>query len=73
MGFVWTDPVGGASAKEINSTKLPRRRWPLRQHQQLQRTCASNRGEWCQPFADEHPTPPAGEDAGWGSAANSDF
>ena len=35
LGFVLTSPAGGASAKEMNSTRLLRRRQPLRLHQQL--------------------------------------
>ena len=37
LGFVRTSPVGGASAKEMSSTRLHRRRRPLRLHQHLLR------------------------------------
>ena len=37
LGFVWTSPAGGALAKEMSSTRLPRLRRPLRRHQPLPR------------------------------------
>ena len=40
-----TSPAGGASAKEMSSTRLRRRR----QHQPLLSHCASSREEWCPP------------------------
>ena len=39
LGFVWTSPVGGASAKEMSSTRLPRRRQPLLSHNKNAAKC----------------------------------